>query len=131
MFLQASLKLLKMCKKSRVFTSLLTYAFVNVVSELFRLKLIEHGFTCALDPVELKRHSFPTISGSPVELVSCIGSVVATHLPSPESATTNEGESLLKQTNVTKKSNVDSKHRRLNFFSSELPASNDVLIAFQ
>jgi hypothetical protein len=66
--------------------------------------------------VELKRHNFSTISGSPIELVSCIRSVVATHLPSPKAVTTNEGESFLKQTNVTKKPNVDLKHRRLKFF---------------
>ncbi len=63
--------------------------------------------------------------------MSCIRSVVATHLPSPKAVTTNEGESFLKQTNVTKKPNVDLKHRRLKFFWSELPVSNDVLIAFQ
>jgi hypothetical protein len=64
--------------------------------------------------------------------VSYTGSVVATHLPSPEIAATNEGESPLKQTKVTKKPNVDSlEHRKLNLFSSELHASNDVLIEFQ
>ncbi len=80
----------------------------------------------------MKRHNFPTTSGSPLELVFCTGSVAATHLPSPKATTTNEGESPLKQTNVTKKPNVNSlEHRRLNLFSSELFASKDFLIEFQ
>jgi hypothetical protein len=69
---------------------------VNVAGQLSGLKPIEHGSTCAFDPVKLKKHNFPTISGSPLELVPCIGSVAATHLPSPETTTTNEGESPLK-----------------------------------
>ncbi len=80
----------------------------------------------------MKRHNFPTASGSPLELVSCTGSVAATHLPLPKATATNEGESPLKQTNVTKKPNVNSlEHRRLNLFSSELHASKNVLIEFQ
>jgi hypothetical protein len=62
--------------------------------------------------------------------VSCIGSVTVTHLPSLEAITTNEGESPLKQTNVTQKPNVDSlEHRRFNLFSSELAISNNVLLS--
>ncbi len=54
------------------------------------------------------------------------------HLPSPKMATTNEGESPLKQTNVTEKPNVDFlEHRTVNLFSSELLAYNDILIEFQ
>jgi hypothetical protein len=74
----------------------------------------------------------PTTSGSPLGLVSYTGSVVVTYLPSPKVAIANEGESPLKQTNVTEMPNVDSiEHRRLNVFSSELFAFNDVLIEFQ
>ncbi len=80
----------------------------------------------------MKIHSFLTTSGSPLELVFCIGSVTATHLPSLKATATSEGESPLKQINVTKKPNVDPlKHRRLNLFSSEFPTYNDVLIEFQ
>jgi hypothetical protein len=80
----------------------------------------------------LKRHNFPTTNGSLLGLVFCTWSVVVTHLPSPKATTTNEGESLLKQTNLTKKPNVNSlEHKRLNLFSSELFTSKDVLIKFQ
>ncbi len=65
-------------------------------------------------------------------MVFYIGNVAVTYLPSPKVAITNEGEFFLKQTNVTEMPNVDStKQKRLNMFSSELPASNDVLIEFQ
>ncbi len=116
----------------RAFTSLLTCAFINVAGELFGLKPIEHGSTCAFDPVELKRHNFATTNGSPFELVSCTWNVATTQLPSLKVIATNEGESPLKQINVTKKPNVESlKHRRFNLFSSELPTFYDVLIEFQ
>jgi hypothetical protein len=73
-----------------------------------------------------------TANGSPFELVSCTWSVATTHLPSLKVIASNEGESPLKQINVTKKPNVESlKHRRFNLFSSELPPFNDVLIEFQ
>jgi hypothetical protein len=39
----------------KAFTRLFTCAFFNVIGELSGLKPTEHGSTCALDPIKLKR----------------------------------------------------------------------------